>query len=243
VRAPVDRRVAVVTAVVAAAALAATIVIGADAEPAAPALPPAPLPGASDAGVRAELLDRARRGRRAEWAVRYDFERETPAGTLRARTESVHRPPDALTAGFGSVRGTWRGRTVDCADGPTGKVCAPSRPSTREAGGDALAAATDPGRGPYTVQAAGWARVAGVAARCFRLVANGRPGRTVFGLDTTRCFTRDGIVTRDAVRRADSRDVSTARRVRRAVTDRDFGRLLRGYPIDVPAPTGSTVAP
>jgi hypothetical protein len=230
---PVDRRVAVVAVAATALLLAATIAIGAGASLAAPALPPVPLPADSRAAVRADLLARARRGERAVSAVRFAFERETPAGTLRARIRSVHRPPDALTAAFGTLSGRWRGRTVDCADSPTGTVCAPSRPAARGSGVAALAAATDPDRGPYTVQAAGSARVAGVDARCFRLVANGRPGAAPFGLETTRCLTGDGIVVRDVVRRADSSERTTARRVRRRVDDRDFTRLLRGYPVGV----------
>jgi hypothetical protein len=228
---PVDRWIAVVAPVATAVVLVAAAVLGAGAELAAPALPPAPVPDDSSRAVRTDLLERTGRSERAVWLVRYEFERETPAGPLRARTVNVRRPPDVLTAAFGTLRGRWKGRTVDCVDGPGGRVCAsPARARLGRTAGP-LAAATEPGSGPYTVQAAGSVRVAGERGRCFRLVANGRPGRPVFGLEADRCLTRDGLVLRDVVRRADSRDVSTARRVRRTVSDRDFTRLLRGYPM------------
>jgi hypothetical protein len=185
--------------------------------------------------ARSELLARLERGATTTWAMKTRFHRETPAGPLDAELDQLNRQPDWLTAGFGSVRGVWRGQTIDCANAPGGKLCGPAatvdpavdaRTSIRD-----LRAATA-ASGTARVRRDGTARAAGRRGRCFSVIP--RRNRTDRRTVTQYCLTRDGIPIRVRVRRPDSTDTATAKEIRTTVTDADFDRLLDGYPISPP---------
>lgn len=160
------------------------------------------------------------------------FHRETPAGPLDAKLEQLNRQPDWLTTGFGSVRGVWKGRTIDCVNAPGGKLCGPAAVLDPTVGArtsvTALRTATRH-RGTARVRRDGSIRAAGREGRCFSVLP--RHGRTRLRSVTQYCLTPDGIPVRVRVRRVDSTDVATALAISTTVTDADFERLLRGYPI------------
>ncbi len=181
---------------------------------------------------RMDLLRRLERGVKTTWAMTTRFHRDTPAGPLDANLEQINRQPDWLTAGFGSVRGVWNGRSIDCTDAPGGKLCGPGSSVEPTAGARASLAAlrTSTGRrGTDRVRRDGSMRAAGRRARCFSVLP--RRHRTGPGTVTEYCLTTDGIPLRVGVKRSDSSDTAIARAVRTRVTDADFTRLLRGYPI------------
>jgi len=190
---------------------------------------------AASGDARRELLTRLERGATTTWVMRTRFHRETPAGPLDATLEQLNRQPDWLTAGFGSVRGVWNGQTVDCANAPGGKLCGPAAAVDPTIGArtsiKALRTATG-SRGTARVRRDGSTRAAGRRGRCFSVVP--RRDRTDRRTVTQYCLTRDGIPLRVRVRRTDSDDTATARKIRTTVTDADFERLLRGYPISPP---------
>ena len=160
------------------------------------------------------------------------FHRKTPSGPLDANLEQINRQPDWLTAGFGSVRGVWNGRSIDCANAPGGKLCGPPSQVEPATGARASLAAlrTATGRrGTARVRRDGSVRAAGRRGRCFSVVP--RRGPTGSGTVTEYCLTADGIPLRVGVKRPDSSDVATAEVIHTKVTDADFARLLRGYPI------------
>jgi len=182
--------------------------------------------------ARADLLHRLERGVETTWAMTTRFHRDTPAGPLDANLQQINRQPDWLTAGFGSVRGVWNGRSIDCANAPGGKLCGPGSAVEPTAGARASLAAlrTATGRrGTEQVRSDGSVRAAGRRGRCFSV----RPRHFRAARDTTTeyCLTTDGIPLRVGVKRPDSSDIATARTIRTTVTDADFTRLLRGYPI------------
>jgi hypothetical protein len=193
-----------------------------------------------DPTVRNEFLRRLRRSTVSTWWVTSRFHRVTPAGPLDAILEALNRPPDRLNAGFGTVRGTFKGFSFVCSNAAGGKLCGTggaSGPGTGQATDDqnaspaqalaSLEAATAPG-GPLAVRADGAVRIAGRRARCYSLLPR-RPN------DATErqqyCVTGDGVTVRSRIRRPDSTDLAIATRVRTAVSDADFERLLHGYPI------------
>jgi hypothetical protein len=191
---------------------------------------------AASGDARSDLLQRLERGVKTTWAMTTRFHRETPAGPLDANLEQLNRQPDWLTTGFGSVRGVWHGRSIDCATSPGGKLCGQPAPVAPTVGArtslETLRTATGR-RGSSRVRRDGSVRAAGRLGQCFSVLP--RRGRAGRGTVTQYCLTRDGIPLRVGVRRADSSDVATAQVVRNTVTDADFERLLRGYPISPPS--------
>jgi hypothetical protein len=182
--------------------------------------------------ARSQLLERLERGATTTWGVTSRFHRETPAGPLDAELEQLNRRPDWLTAGFGSVHGAWQGRTIDCANAPGGKLCGPTAmidPTVAARTSVKVVRSVTGPRGSARVRRDGTIRVDGRRGRCFSLLP--RRGRTDTGAVYQYCLTSDGIPLRTRVRRPDSSDVATAEEIRREVTDADFERLLRGYPI------------
>lgn len=187
---------------------------------------------AASGEARQELLARLERGTTTTWAMRTRFHRETPAGPLDADLEQLNRQPDWLTVGFGSVRGVWNGRTIDCANAPGGKLCGPAADPGPT--GDARTSVRDlreatASDGTARVRREGTVRAAGRRGRCYSVVP--RRARTDRQTVTQYCLTRNGIPLRVRVRRPDSSDTATAREIRTTVTDADFERLLAGYPI------------
>ncbi len=187
---------------------------------------------AASTDARRDLLTRLERGATTTWAMKTRFHRTTPAGPLDVNLEQLNRQPDWLTAGFGSVRGVWNGKTVDCANAPGGKLCGPAAAvDPRISARTSLAALrTETGRrGSARVRRDGTVRVAGRRGRCYSVLP--RRDRTDRRTVTQYCLTRDGIPLRVRVRRTDSSDTATALQIRTAVTDADFAHLLEGYPI------------
>jgi hypothetical protein len=185
---------------------------------------------------RGELLARLERGLTTTWAMTTKFHRETPAGPLDAKLEQLNRQPDWLTAGFGSLRGVWKGQTVDCADAPGGALCGPAAAAdlaiSARTSVKALRTVTG-GGGTARVRRDGTTRAAGRRGRCYSVLP--RRDRTDRRTVTQYCLTRDGIPLRVRVRRVDSSDTATAQKIRTEVTDADFERLLTGYPISPPS--------
>ncbi len=195
-----------------------------------------PTPGwAASNDARSELLDRLEAGTTTTWSMTTRFHRETPAGPLDADLQQLNRQPDWLTVGFGSVRGVWKGQTIDCANAPGGKLCgqavAVDPTADPSASVDALRSATGR-RGTARVRRDGTTRAAGRQGRCYSVIP--RRDRTDRRTVTQYCLTRDGIPIRVRVRRPDSSDTATAEKIRTTVTDADFERLLVGYPISPP---------
>ena len=184
---------------------------------------------------RDELLVRLERGVTTTWAMTTKFHRDTPAGPLDAKLEQLNRQPDWLSAGFGSVRGVWKGQTVDCANAPGGPLCGPAATvdPTISARTSVKALRNATGRGGTArVRRDGSTRAAGRRGHCYSVLP--RRDRTARRTVTQYCLTRNGIPLRVRVRRADSSDTATAQTVRTEVTDADFERLLTGYPIGPP---------
>lgn len=199
---------------------------------------PAPTPPSAADQRRAldDLTRRLARGRETVARVDYRFVRTTPAGPLRAAIVSVNRPPDALEVAFGGVTGRWQGRVVDCSHLGGNVICLPTATAPTPSGLDRGAAAlaqlrqlVDPRVGWYTIRPTGSVRLAREPARCFELDATGRARQPVYGTGSEYCVTRDGIVVRLTVRRPDTRDVSTACRVRRRVDDAEIEALLAPF--------------
>jgi hypothetical protein len=186
---------------------------------------------AASGDARNDLLQRLERGVTTTWAMTAQFHRETPAGPLDAKLQQVNRQPDWLTAGFGSVRGVWNARTIDCATAPGGKLCGPAAAVDATVGARASVKALRKATGRHgtaRVRRDGTIRAAGRRGRCFSVLPRRHTGRHSF---TQYCLTPDGIPVRVSVRRADSSDVATALEISETVTDADFERLLQGYPI------------
>ena len=192
--------------------------------------------GATSGDPRRDLLARLERGATTTWAMKTRFHRTTPAGPLDANLEQLNRQPDWLTAGFGSVRGVWNGKTVDCANAPGGKLCGPTAavdPTISARTSVAALRAETGRRGTARVRRDGTVDAAGRRGRCYSVVP--RRDRTDRRTVTQYCLTRDGIPLRVRVRRTDSSDTATALQIRTTVTDADFAHLLEGYPISPPS--------
>lgn len=181
-----------------------------------------------DPQARAELLELFDRGQETTWRVGFAFRRELSDGRILEGTlVELHRPPDHLTAAFGSVNGVLRGERVACAATEDGTVCDRPRPAATDDGVlEGLAVLTTGAEGAYAVTAGAPAVVAEEVARCYVLTA--RPGdrAVTLGDRLEYCFADDGVPLRILVDRGTSVETRRALAVDRSVTDADLDGLL-----------------
>lgn len=189
--------------------------------------PPRDLPQ-TDARARADLLELLTRGREATWWVDSDFVRKVGVRTLEGSVTEINRPPDRVVVGLGGLSGTLFGHTLSCTPATGGPLCSGgAAPATSDAA--AYAALTDPVTGTYALRNTGARRIAGLTARCFRLDWNDRGTTQTFGTRATTCFSTDGVPLALDVTRTGGSDTTTARTVRRTVTDADLDAVLKPY--------------
>ncbi|MFN8034780.1 MAG: hypothetical protein U0V73_02465 [Acidimicrobiia bacterium] len=236
--------VAVVVAVIAVAAGAAWWRSG---DSASRSVFPAP---SGDVRARADLLRLLDQTDGKSWVIDFTFARRLTAGSsLAGRGREVNVPPDHLLASFGSLTGSYRGRTIDCAVTATGANCSPSsRPgaTTTTAGpgvADRVRTLTGPLVGAYEVRRLPGRHIAGESARCFRLAARPAGRDRALGERTDYCLAHDGLPLLVETERTGSTDRQTARRVQRGAGVRDLDDLILHFADLATAPDGTSTTP
>ncbi len=233
-------------AVVVSFVLLVPLIAGCHSGPAVERLPRPQDPPKTDAAAQMELVDLATRGSRATWLVESTFVRSTGGKTLRSTLTEANRPPDHVVVGVGGATGVLRGRPVSCAPATGGPLCATDGLSQPTGDPSRLAPLTDLASGWYSVRHAASRRVAGLAARCFRLDRNDRATSQPFGTSAVLCYSGDGVPVTLDVDRPSGTDRITAAAVRRVVSDAALDALVAPYagagPVG-PLPPGSSVVP
>lgn len=227
-------------------ALLLTVVAGCHSATSVERLPRPQDPPKTDPAARAELVELATRGARATWWVASTFVRSTGGTALRSTLTEVNRPPDHVVVGVGGVTGVLRGRSLSCSPATGGPLCAPDASSESTAEPDALARLTDAAGGSYSVRHAASRRVAGIAARCFRLDRNNRATTLPYGTNAVVCYSDEGVPVTLDVDRPSSTDRIAADSVQRLVTDAALDALVAPYagaPPVGPLPPGTGVVP
>jgi hypothetical protein len=140
------------------------------------------------------------------------------------------------------------GSNLSCAPVGGGPVCT-NASATAGNGVDTLARLTDATTGTYALRDAPARRIAGLPARCFRMDWNTRSAVQPYGTRAVLCYSDDGIPLALDIDRGNGGDATTARDVRREVTEAQLDALVAPYrgvgPVRPVAPdtSSTTVAP
>jgi hypothetical protein len=224
-RAPLDRRVAVIALVTAAVASLLAIVTMRGSSP-----------GDHDR-ARQDLLTFARRSERSSWLVDFDFTRTLANGQhLTQRVTEANRPPIHIASSASSVTVDFGDRVASCTTTGTGA------PQCIEQKEGATLASWEVYRevirlGAYGVERRADRTIAHEQAHCFTLVARGSAWPQL-GAQTEQCYASDGIPLRSEVRRGGAVDAREAVRVNRRATAATLRELLARLERDQAAGTG-----
>jgi hypothetical protein len=185
-----------------------------------------------DPGAADRFVDVAARRQGATYLVEATFVREVDGQPpLRGSYTELNRPPDHLSASFGTVAGRVGDRTITCGELPDGSSgCAPGRPAPpldQERAAELAAlrglVAED---GWYRVDAAPDRTIVGEAATCFGLRQRNQLPAPPFGRWAHLCYAADGAPLDLYVAKVASRDIRTATSLRREVTAQDVADLV-----------------
>jgi hypothetical protein len=195
------------------------------------ALARAPLPvvDTRDPAAARDLVTLMRAGERSNWIASYAFTRTLANGrTLRenrreGRSSSLH-----VLIG-GSVMTIEQGdRSYDCNLVADRSGCKESTIGATLPASEVLRVAVSVGA--YDVVRRPDVTIAGIRARCFRVLATGRGGLPDLGVETDQCLSSDGISLRQlVVRPPGTVDTEVATEVKRPATTADIDALAASF--------------
>jgi hypothetical protein len=178
----------------------------------------------ADTTARRDLLALAQHRERGNWLVEFRFTRTLANGRhLDQQVVEANRPPVHVSSSPTAVTVDFGDHVASCSATADGPQCVDEKSQPALALSVVYREVTR--LGAYDVERAADRTVAGAHARCFRLVASGRPWPQL-GDSTEQCYADDGVPVWSELVRAGARDTRVAQRVERNVSAKTVSALL-----------------